>query len=95
MGPDNTVIENKGERLIKFKTSEGWNKSIMFQDAAVGRCLISVDKLNAAGCEVILKKKFPRVATAIGEVNKLIKKNGVFRMKLWIEKPGFTRPAKP
>ena len=52
-------IKNHGERIVKFETNEGFNKNIMFQDADVSRCLISADKLNNAGCEVILNLTNP------------------------------------
>ena len=39
-------IRNLGERKVQFQTDDGLTKSIMFQDAEVGRCLISADKLK-------------------------------------------------
>ena len=80
-------IKNHGERIIKFETNEGFNKSIMFQDADVSRCLISADKLNQAGCEVILNKINPRIVTAKKETIKLKRKNGVFIMTMWVRLP--------
>ena len=78
-------IRNFGQRRIKFKTDDGAQKNIVFQSAEVGRCLISVDKLNDAGCDVVLKKKDPKIITSKGEVIKLKKKNGVFVMTMWIK----------
>ena len=59
----------------------------MFQDADVSRCLISADKLNKAGCEVIFNTTNPRIITAKKEVIKLTRKNGVFVMTMWIKIP--------
>ena len=64
------------------------HKHIMFQTADVGRALISVDKLNEAGCDVILQKRRPRIVTSRGEVVKLRKKGDVLVLNMWVKIPG-------
>ena len=88
-------IKNFGERRVPFATDEGINKTIMFQDADVGRTLISVDKLNAAGCDVILNRKNPRIVTPVGETLRLKRKGGVFVLTMWVKLPpdGVRAPA--
>ena len=81
------VIRNLGERPIPFTTQEGLKTGIIFQDAEVGRCLVSVDKLNEAGSEVILNKRNPRIVTKRGDVIPLKRKKGVFILTMWIQMP--------
>ena len=97
---NNQEIRNLGQRKIAFKTYDGKWKSILFQTATVGRPLISVGKLNEAGCEVILSKRSPRTVTKSGETIRLVKKGGVSLMTMWVKRPeeatktGFTRLAR-
>ena len=76
-------IKNHGQRDIRFWTEEGLNKSILFQSADVGRALVSVNRLNEAGCEVILNKKRPRIITSSGQVIKLRRRGGAFVLTMW------------
>ena len=80
-------IKTYGERRVDFMSDEAHKKNIMFQDADVGRTLISVDKLSSAGCEVILKKEGPKIVTASGETLMLKRKGGVFILTMWVKIP--------
>ena len=88
---NNQEIRNRGQRKVRFTTDEGQTKSIGFQSAEVSRTLISVDKLNDAGCDVMLNRKNPRIVTANGEVIKLRRKGGVFILNLWVKIPARMR----
>lgn len=90
---NNQEIKNRGQRKIRFTTEEGQTKTIGFQSAEVSRTLISVDKLNEAGCEVVLNKRNPRIITTKGEVIKLRRKGGVFVLNMWIKLPGPCEPG--
>jgi hypothetical protein len=81
------VIENVGERPVPFVTHTGLKTGIVFQDAEVGRCLISVDKLSEGGSEVILNKTDPRIILKNKEVIPLKRKHGVFILDMWIQVP--------
>ena len=87
MAANDEVIKNLGERPIPFTTHGGLKTGIVFQDAEVGRCLISVDKLNEAGSEVILNKHNPRIVTKRGDVIPLRRKKGVFILTMWVQVP--------
>ena len=80
-------IRNLGEREVEFKTHEGEKKTILFQDAEVGRCLISVDAINNAGNEVILNRQRPRIVCKDGKEIRLKRKNGVFVLNMWVKVP--------
>ena len=80
-------IKNHGQRKVHFTTDNGLDKNIMFQTADVGRWLVSVDRLNDSGCKVILEKEQPRIVTKAGEVIKLIKKGGVYILRMWVRLP--------
>ena len=108
MSANDQEIKNRGERRIEFRTDENKMKALMFQSAEVGRALISVAKLNEAGSEVILNKKFPRIITKSGDVIKLKRKGNVFILSMWVRVPseekneegsgkpksGFARPGR-
>ena len=85
MAANNKEIKNHGQRKVKFASHEGHRKAILFQSADVARALISVDKLNEAGSEVILNRKNPRIITAKGEVLRLRRKGGVFILEMWMK----------
>ena len=69
-------------------TDQGEKKRILFQSADVGRVLVSVDKLNETGCDVILKRKQPRIITADGKIVRLKRRGGVFIFTMWVKMPG-------
>ena len=87
LGANNAEIKNVGQRTVKFSTNWYQRKAINFQSAEVSRVLVSVDKLNEAGCEVILSRKSPRIITRQGEVIPLTRKGGIFIMVMWVWVP--------
>ena len=87
MGANNAEIKNVGQRSVKFTTDWFQKKAINFQCAEVSRVLVSVDKLNDAGCEVIMGRKNPRIVTKQGEVIPLVRKGGIFIMGMWVWVP--------
>ena len=80
-------IKNHGEKKVAFQTMEKLNKAIMFQMADVSRVLISVDKLNAAGSDVHLRKKGAYIITPQKERIGLKRKNGAYILTMWIKIP--------
>lgn len=87
-------VRNLGERVVAFKTDENKNKRIKFQEADVGKVLISVDKLVEAGNEVNLTKKNPHIKNIrSGEITKLRRKRGQFILHMHVRKntSDFTR----
>ena len=87
MAANGDKICHFGERLVSLRTQEGLNKTILFQDAEVDRCLISVDALNRAGNEVVLNRKSPRTITNKGETIPLRRKYGVLILTMWVQIP--------
>ena len=49
--------------------------------------MISVGKLNEAGCDVVLNKTRPRIITKKGETIRLKRRNGVFLLTMWVKIP--------
>ena len=80
-------VPNVGERAVEFKTEEGKSKKIKFQEADVGKILVSVDKLAECGNSVHLTKKNPHIINEkSGEVTKLRRKRGQFILDMWVRR---------
>ena len=90
-----TEIRKEGEVELAWMTSEGDDHTVKIKTGAVGRTLISADRLLEKGHEVILSKKSPRIITSSGKAIALRRKQGMFILDMWYKVPvtpaGFTR----
>ena len=88
-------IRNHGQREFKVQMSDGKTGKSTWQVADVKRPLMSVAKMVAAGNQVHLDSKNPRVVRPRGDVIPLRKVGNVFVLDLWVNsgKSGFTRQA--
>lgn len=81
-------VPNLGERGVEFTTEEGRQKKIMFQEADIGKILVSVDKLAACGNSVHLTRNNPHIRNEkTGEITKLKRKRGQFILEMWVKNP--------
>ena len=86
-------IHNEGEKVISFRTDCEKRRRMTFQIAKVGKTLISVERLNESGHEVILSRGSPRILCPNGDSIRLRRKNRVFIMDMWVRKSlDFIRP---
>ena len=77
-------IKTEGEVTIHWTTGPGVPKKGVFKVGAVSRTLISVDRLQETGHDVILTKNHPRIINMkIGEVMPLRKNRGMFILDMW------------
>ena len=86
-GADGSPIKNFGEKKIEFQTPGGNRQQIRWQVADVVRPLISMGKLEDAGCIMDLANKDTKAI--INPITKekipVVKKNGTYRMTLWVD----------
>ena len=78
-------IKKEGKVTIHWTTESGVSKKGVFKVGAVSRTLISVDRLQETGHDVILTKNRPRIINMkTGEVMPLRKNRGMFILDMWI-----------
>ena len=81
-------IANHGEQQISFRTKEGQVRKTTWQVADVRRPLMSVSKMAAAGNEVVLNGKDPRVTNLrTKEVTQIRREGNVYVLDLWVQVP--------
>ena len=70
---------------VNWRTDLGTMKRGVFKVGPVSRTLISVDRLQETGHDVILKKNKPRIVNLrTGEVMSLRNEGGMFILDMWI-----------
>ena len=78
-------IKKEGKVTIHRTTESGVTKEGVFKVGAVSRTLISVDRLQETGHDVILTKNRPRIINMkTGEVMPLRKSRGMYILGMWI-----------
>ena len=99
-----SAIKKLGEMKIPWQTETGSKHGLRAKAGAVGKTLISGDRLLEAGYAVILNRRNPRLLhETTKEVIKLERRNRMFLMKMWVRvkvkkseaAPVFSRPGKP
>ncbi len=85
---DGGRIPNWEEKLVKGISGEGSPMAIIFQVTHVGKPLIAVSKLTAAGHEAWFCAKDGTVTnTANGKTAHFLRKDNVYVMQIWVKKP--------
>lgn len=82
-----TAIKKEGEVRLKWFSNEGAANLSTMQIGAVKRTLISAKQLVAAGNDVVLSKKHPRIVHQNGSVTRLRRSNGMFILDMWYQVP--------
>ena len=81
-------IKKEGKVTVNWRTDMGTMKRGVFKDGLVSRTLISVDRLQEIGHDVILTKNEPRIVNLrTGEVMPMRKDGGMFILDMWIWVP--------
>ena len=88
-------IKDQGEKPVEFKTTEGYDRKVKFRVANVMKPLISVNRINEAGDDVVFKGPQPHIKCKDGRIINLRKERGVFVLDMWVDTeahgPGFAR----
>ena len=80
-------IPNEGEKRFTAVTEEGQERKLTLQVCDVNQGLLSVPKMTQAGNRVVFDKEGSYVQNKnSGERTWLSDKNGMFVMKLWVER---------
>ena len=80
-------IPNEGEKRFQAWTEEGQEKRMVMQVCEVNQGLLSVSKAVAAGNRIIFDKEGSYIVSkASGEATKLEEKNGMYVLKLWVQR---------
>ena len=70
---------------VNWRTGLGTMKRGVFKVGPVSRTLVSVDRLQETGHDVILTKNRPRIVNMkAGEIMSLRKDGGMFLVEMWI-----------
>ena len=78
-------IKMEGKVTVHWTTESGVSKKSVFNVGAVSRTLISVDRLQETGHDVILTQNRPRIINMkTGDVMPLRKNRDVFTLDMWI-----------
>ena len=78
-------INKEGKVTIHWTTESGVSKKGVFKVGAVSRTLISVDRLQETGHDMILTKNRPRIINMkTCEVMPLRNNRGMFILDMWI-----------
>ena len=81
-------IPNEGEKKLTAVTEEGTSKKMVLQVCDVNQGLLSVSKATAAGNRVIFDDDGSYIENKVsGERTWLKKQNGMYMLKLWVERP--------
>ena len=84
---DGTRIPNVGQQLIKFMNLGGTWAQLLFQIAAISKPLVSMSKLNEAGCKVVFdENNFYIMHKKTKRVIKMKKEKGVFVIDAYVPK---------
>ncbi len=88
-------MPNRGERLVTFLTDENQRRSARFQITDVNKILIAMKKVTKMGHKVILEEDGGwMVHKKTGQRTRILVKDGVYVVKMWIRKPaGFRGQA--
>ena len=80
-------IPNEGEKRFQAWTEEGQEKRMVMQVCEVNQGLLSVSKAVAAGNRIIFDKEGSYIVSkASGKATKLEEKNGMYVLKLWVQR---------
>ena len=80
-------IPNQGEKVVQFYTPKGLPQKIKYQVTPVVKPLISAGKLEDAGCKIVIDGKDKYIVNpGSNEKIKMYKKNGTYKIDLWIKK---------
>ena len=86
-------IENEGEKLVPFLTPLGREQKIRWRFAKVVRPLVSMGKLEDAGCEIVATKGKGHIYNPhTKERIPLYKTRGTYKFKMWVD-IGLTGPV--
>ena len=81
-------INNEGNVTVIWRTDLGAANRGMFKVCSASRTLISVDRLQDSGLDVILRKNQPRnINVRTGKIVPLRKEKGMFVLDMWIWVP--------
>ena len=85
---DGHRIPNEGEKRFHAVTEEGVVKLMTLQVADVNQTLLSVSRTNEAGNKVVFDGDASYIENKLtGQKTWLRKKNGMFTIKLWVQRP--------
>ena len=109
VGPDGSKIANEGQFDVKVRLDDGRITKSTYQAVEVRKPLMAVSSVNDKGNLVLFDEKGSFIIPGtnkdlISRLRALVKqapdkvelhrKNGIFHMKAWKLKPGFTRQAR-
>ena len=109
IGPEATKIANKGQFDVKVRLDDGRVTKTTYQAVEVRKPLMAVSSVNDKGNLVLFDEKGSFIIPGtnkdlISRLRALVKqapdkvelyrKNGIFHMKAWKLKPGFTRQGR-
>ena len=97
-GPNGSVMKNHGEKLVEMSTDEFPSLGSVWQvGGGIKKPLVSAGQAARAGFASWLDE--PEGESYVVH-EKSVKKielnwiNGVYKMRTWVRKPGFTRPGR-
>ena len=97
---NNSPIPNLGQKSVQFSIDEGHACGIPFQCAQVYKPLISASQLALAGNDVVFNTFGGKIVnTSTRKVIKLVKRGGVYLLRMWVrdqqyEPAGFPRQGR-
>ena len=85
-GPDGSDIPSYGEMDVAFRTNEDFDMGVVIQISDIGRTLLAVTELTAAGNEVNLRKEYGEIMNIkSGKVITFPRRGGVYVIQMWIK----------
>ena len=88
MSATSQEIPNRGQRRLRLKTSEGHGRGMTVQVAPVRKPLLSTDRLNDAGNDVMLRKYKPYIKNVkTGEVTDIKRVGRAYTVDMWVWVP--------
>ena len=79
-------VKNHGEKVIQFYTPAGHKRFVKWQVADVIKPLLSLGRLEDAGCEIIVNKNRRYILDPISKERiPMVKTNGTYKTYLWVK----------
>ena len=87
------VVRNEGEQYVQGRSEEGYDLELVFQISDVGKTLLAVRKITAAGNRVVFDEEEGSyiLHKPTGAITYIEKKRGTYSIPIWILVPEETR----
>ena len=83
---DGSYIPNKGRKVFKAVTDEGWERKLTTQVTDVDRPLLSVSAIVKGGKRVVFDPRGSFMEDSDGQRIAMEERNGLFTLRMWIPK---------